>query len=274
MDNFDRSQQLHSLWRYVALALGIVAISLLIGIAVGRPFDNADRANPNISATISPIPPTLAPSPTTEVALVATSAPTQSLVVPTFSPEAAWQPLSQDSFDKATTWPAATQPGWSSGYENGRYRLKLTGQRTITYSVPVDAPECWAAVDVQVSSGYAGLVFLSGDANSVYRLLIDNAGRYRLERQRAGGADALRDWTATPAIHKGADATNRIEARRVDNEVTLIANGVDLMKYTLPDNAQVKSRIGMTLDAVARDTTALAYFDNLLIRIPVVAPDR
>src|SRR5262249_12196781 len=141
-----------------------------------------------------------------------------------------------------------------------------------TYSVPVDSPECWVAVDVQVKSGHAGLVFLAGDPNILYRLLIDDAGRYRLERQQAGSATALRDWTADAALRQGPEASNRIEARRVEQEITLFANGAELMTYTLPDGETLQSRAGLTLDALARDTQALAYFDNLVIRIPVVSP--
>ena len=39
MDDFDRSARARTLWRYVAVVLGMLVVSLLIGIAVGRPFD-------------------------------------------------------------------------------------------------------------------------------------------------------------------------------------------------------------------------------------------
>jgi len=278
MNEFDRAARLRIIWRYAALALGIIAMSLLIGIAVGRPFDRPDRLGADAAGTVLPsaAQATRAPPTPTLGAVLPTvpPVPTAAGPLPTFAPDAAWKVLTQEPFDSATTWPASQQTGWSSGYEAGRYWLKLDGQRTISYSILIDSPECWVAADVQVKSGYAGLIFLASDPNIVYRMLIDNAGRYRLERQQAGSATALRDWTASAALQTGPQANNRIEARRVESELTLFANGTELMRYTLPDGATFQSRVGMTIDAITRDSGALAYFDNLVVRVPVVPADR
>jgi hypothetical protein len=276
MNEFDPAVRLRILWRYAALVLGIIAVGLLIGIAVGRPFAGTDRLNADVAGT--PIRATAqatsAPStPSPDLAQTTTpSAPTASGPLPTLAPDAGWKILTEETFDSATTWPASQQTGWAAGYEAGRYWLKLDGQRTISYSIPIDSSECWVAADVQVQSGYAGLIILASDPNIVYRLLIDNAGRYRLERQQAGSATALRDWTASAALETGPQAHNRIEVRRVENEITLIANDTELMRYTLPDGQTYQSRVGMTIDAIARDSGAFAYFDNLVVRIPVVPP--
>jgi hypothetical protein len=277
MNEFDPAARLRTLWRYGALALGIIAVSLLIGVAVGRPFAGTDRYGAEAAGTA--LPPTAQatsapPTPALDAVLpTAPPAPTPDGPLPTFAPDAAWKVLTQETFDSATTWPASEQTGWAAGYEAGRYWLKLNGQRTISYSIAINSPECWVAADVQVKNGYAGLIFLASDPNIVYRLLIDNAGRYRLERQQAGSATALRDWTADAALQTGAQATNRIEARRVESEVTLLANGTELMRYTLPAEQTFQSRVGMTIDAVARDSGALAYFDNLVVRVPVVSAE-
>lgn len=277
MDEFDPGARLRALWRYAALALGIIAVSLLIGIAVGRPFAGTDRYGAEAAGTalLTTAQATSAPpTPALDAVLpTAPSAPTADGPLPTLAPDAGWRVLTQDTFDSATTWPASEQTGWAAGYEAGRYWLKLDGQRTISYSIPIDSPECWVAADVQVKNGYAGLIILAGDPDVVYRLLIDSASRYRLERQQAGSATALRDWTTSAALRTGPQATNRIEARRVESEITLFANDTELMRYTLPDGETFQSRVGMTIDAVARDSGAMAYFDNLVVRVPVVPAD-
>jgi len=250
-------------------------VSLLIGIAVGRPFDTPSPSQLGAGGTAGPTAASGAPTPTPSATPMPTSAPiTQTVPIATLAPEDAWKVLTSESFDNPTTWPASEKQGWASGYEAGRYWLKLDGQRTLSYSVPFDAPEFQVVVDVQVKSGYAGLLFLAAEPDTVYRFLIDNAGRYRLERQQAGAATALRDWTAAPALRSGPEATNRIEVQRVEDELTLFANGAELAKYSLPQGAKLQSRAGMTIDAVSRDAGALAYFDNLVIRVPLVAADR
>ncbi len=197
----------------VAIALlGVIAVSILIGLSAGRPFDSS-------SATVR----------------------------------------SREMFDHPSTWPAKEEAGWASGYEDGRYWLKLNGQRTISYRVPLDATEFRITADVQVKKGYAGLLFLADDSNSVYRFLVDDAGRYLLERQQGGAVTTLKDWTAASAMKPGPDAVNQIEVRRVENEITLFAN-----------DAKLHAQVGLTLDAVARDSVAMAYFDNLVVRVPAV----
>ena len=257
----------------VAIALlGVVAVSILIGLSAGRPFDlssaTANRAtvtdgpsaHPSPTATVTPFPtPSATPAP-----------PTQTAPPPTLTPEDGWLIRSREMFDHPSTWPAKEEAGWASGYEDGRYWLKLNGQRTISYRVPLDATEFRITADVQVKKGYAGLLFLADDSNSVYRFLVDDAGRYLLERQQGGAVTTLKDWTATPAMKPGLDAVNQIEVRRVENEITLFANDAKLTTYALPANAKLHAQVGLTLDAVARDSVAMAYFDNLVVRVPAV----
>jgi hypothetical protein len=212
--------------------------------------------------------------PTTSAPATAVPSPTPlpppaTALPPTPSSEDGWLIHSREAFDRPSTWPAKQATGWASGYTDGRYWLKLSGQRTISYRVPLDSAEFRTSVDVQVSGGSAGLLFLIAD-DGWYRFLIDERGRYRLERQQDGAATALKDWTAAKALRAGADAINTIEVRLIEHELLLYANDVSLGTFPLPAGAQPQSQVGMTLDAVARDSVALAYFDNLVVRVPAV----
>jgi hypothetical protein len=255
----------------VAIALlGVIAVSILIGLTAGRPFDSSNATGNRATVTSGPSAP---PSPTATVTPLPTTSATPAPPTPTApppTPEDGWLIRSRELFDHPSTWPAKEEVGWASGYEDGRYWLKLNGQRTISYRVPLDATEFRITTDVQVKQGYAGLLFLADDSNGVYRFLVDDAGRYLLERQRGGEVTTLKDWTAAPAMKPGPDAVNQIEVRRVENEITLFVNDAKLTTYALPANAKLHAQIGLTLDAVARDSVAMAYFDNLVVRVPAV----
>ena len=264
MDSLDPTVRSHIL-RVLVAVLGIAALSILIGLAARRPTDTIGSAAQSTTVASTPsVPATPRPTPSA----TATPAPTRPPA--TLTPTDGWLIHSLETFDHATTWPVGAQEGWASGYEDGRYWLKLNGQRTISYRVPLDSPEFRITVDLQVKSGNAGLLFLAGESNSVYRFVVDNTGRYRLGIMQAGEERALKDWTADAALKAGADAVNQIEVRRVENELMLLANGKQLATYALPPDAKLQAQVGMVLDALNRDSGALAYFDNLAVRVPLV----
>lgn len=250
--------------------VGVVALSIGIGVSVGRPFD---ASGPSAElATSAPATSTVAPptSPPTTPTIAPTSLPPPTSSIATLAPVDGWLIRSTETFERPSNWPAKEAPGWASGYQDGRYFLKLDGQQTISYRLPLDSPEFRISADVQVSDGYAGLVFLSSEANDLYRYQIDSAGRYRLARRQGADITPLIDWTTAAALKSGAEAINQIEVRRVENEISLYANDTKLASYTLPPDAKLQPQVGLTLDALARDKVALAYFDNLVVRVPVV----
>jgi hypothetical protein len=264
MNNLDPDVRARII-RIVIALVGVVVISFAIGLSVGRPFASPQTAaEPTASAetAAAPTSPPATPMPT--------SPPTPTRTLATLAPEDGWLIRSTDTFERPSNWPAQQQPGWASGYQDGRYFLKLDGQQTISYRVPLDSNEFRISADVQVGDGYAGLVFLSGDSNDLYRFQIDSAGRYRLARRQGGNVVALIDWTSAAALKSGVEAVNQIEVRRVENEISLYANQTRLAAYTLPAGAKLEAQVGFTLDALARDKVALASFDNLVVRVPVV----
>jgi hypothetical protein len=250
--------------------VGVVALSVAIGLSVGRPFatsdPSAERATsaPAIGATAAPTSPPPAPT------LAPTSAPEPTGLPATLAPLDGWLIRSSETFEKPSNWPANQDQGWASGYQEGHYFLKLDGQQTISYRVPLESTEFRISAEVRVNDGYAGLVFLSGESNDLYRFQVDNAGRYRLARRQGADITALIDWTAAAALKSGSEEVNQIEVWRVENEVLLYANQTKLATYTLPAGANLQPLVGLTLDALARDQVAQAFFDNLVVRIPVV----
>jgi hypothetical protein len=247
--------------------IGVVVLSVAIGLSVGRPFDSSANEPTRAPATSTADAPTRPPAtPTPEP----TSAPEPTSLPTTPTPVDGWLIQSSETFERPSSWPAKQDQGWASGYQQGQYFLKLEGQQTISYRVPLDSTEFRISADVSVSDGYAGLVFLSSASNDLYRFQVDSAGRYRLARRQGADVTALIDWTAAAALKSGSEAVNQIEVRRVADEITLYANETKLATYTLPAGAALQPQVGLTLDALARDKIAQAFFDNLVVRVPVV----
>jgi hypothetical protein len=250
--------------------LGVVVVSVLIGLSVGRPFSSSVASPEQVAQPSASAIPGLQPSATALPSPTPRPTPTPASLPATLAPVDGWLLRSSETFERVSTWPAQEQPGWASGYEDGRYKLKLDGQQTISYRIPLDSSEFRISVDVQVADGYAGIVFLANEAGALYRFQIDDAGRYRLSRRQGAGITPLLDWSASDALKRGPGAVNQIEVRRVENELSLYANQVKMAVFTLPADAKLQAQVGMTLDAVARDRVALAYFDNLVVRVPAV----
>jgi hypothetical protein len=265
MERFDPETRARVVRVAIAL-LAVVVVSALIGLSVGRPSGAPGAAaQPTTGASTLPAA-TAPPSPTPS----STPVPVPTSPPATLVPNDGWLIRSRETFDSTSSWPVQQQPGWAAGYEGGRYWLKLDGQRTISYRIPLDATEFRVSADVQVRGGYAGLVFLSSEPNILYRFQIDNAGRYRLGRRQGADVTTFIDWTAAAALKTGPDAVNQLEVRRVEDEISLFANGIRLATYPLPEGVQFTTVVGMTLDAVAPDSVAMAYFDNLVVRVPEV----
>jgi hypothetical protein len=269
MNRFDPDVRARIVRVLIAL-VGVVVLSITIGLSVGRPFASSSTSveqttgTPPTSATAAPTTPPATPT------LAPTAPPAPTSGPATLPPEDGWLIRSTETFERPSNWPAQEQQGWASGYQDGRYFLKLDGQQTISYRVPLDSAEFRISADVQVRDGYAGLVFLSGDSNDLYRFQVDDTGHYRLARRQGRDVTALIDWTAAAALKPGAEAVNQLEVRRVENEISLYANETKLATYALPAGAKLQPQVGLTLDALSRDKVALASFDNLVVRVPVV----
>ncbi len=262
MERFDPEIRARVL-RVVLALVAAVAVSVLIGFSLNRDPDLPGAGQPTAVASATAMPSaTPLPSPT--------QMPTPTSLPTTILSDDGWLISSEETFDQASSWPAQEQPGWGAGYQGGRYWLKLDGQQTISYRIPLEETEVRIGADVQVQGGYAGLVFLASEPNTLYRFQIDDAGRYRLGHRQGSEITTLIDWTADAALKPGPEAVNHIEVRRVEDMITLLANETELASYPLPADEAFQAVVGMTLDAIARDTVATAFFDNLIVRVPEV----
>lgn len=276
---FDRRQRRQLVW-LCAIGVGALVLGvplLLLSPSNGSPpprtvFVTGDTSNDTVgtatttdlTALLQRIPAFTTPSagsPTEPPTSASTATPT---VVPSTSPEPA-DTLIADAFDTPTgTWPVRAQATWSTSYQEGRYQLQINGQPTGSVSVALPHQNYRLSVDVAVTQGEGGLVFLAEEPTMFYRLLIRPNGTYALQQFNTTNTTNLVDWTASAALQHGAGSLNRLRVERVDDVVRFFANddAHALTEWTLP-SGNMTNHYGFSVASPNGD--ALAAFDNLRV---------
>lgn len=200
-------------------------------------------------ATIAPAP-TQRPTPTTE----RTPTPQQAVV------------FIDETFDGAANgWPTDQTETWSAGLVDGRYQLKLNGQTSIGFTTPTPADNYRLSVDLAVSQGGAGLVFLFTEPATSYRIIISE-GAFAIERQEGNATTQenvitkIVDWTESEALRDEPGAVNRLTIERQGEKVYFFANEQPLNEFSIPPGPFV-NRYGFVL--TSRSGQGEATFDNL-----------
>jgi hypothetical protein len=209
--------------------------------------------------------PTAAPAPTEPPTAEPTAEPTAA-PAPTEPPTAAPENgtlLLSDNFSSAG-WASISGPSWQVGYQNRRYRISSdAGSGPIWSYRAAPAKDVSIGVDIQVTSGEAGMLVRFLDANNYLGVVINpSQTSYRIE-QHSGGATNVLAGGQSEAINLGAEAINRLVIRVRGDHIQVLANGTQLAEAdasAAPDTA----RYGLLI--IARDTAAEAFFDNLEIR--------
>lgn len=202
-------------------------------------------------ATSEPEPsPTQRPTPTTQ----STPEPQQALV------------FIDETFNGAAEgWPTDQTETWSAGLVDGRYQLKLNGQTSIGFTTPTPADNYRLSVDLSVSQGGAGLVFLFTEPATSYRIIISE-GAFAIERQEGNATTQenvitkIVDWTESQALQNEPGAVNRLTIERRGEQVYFFANDQPLSEFAVPPGPFV-NRYGFVL--TSRSGQGEATFDNL-----------
>ena len=112
-----------------------------------------------------------------------------------------------------------------------------------------------------------GVLFRMQDPGQFYRFEITGNGMYIVERRNGDGSWTrfINDWTATPAINQGLNATNRLKVEAIGRNITLFVN--DIMVHQMSDNAYAGGSIALDAGTFVQPGTQVA-FDNLIVRTP------
>ena len=190
------------------------------------------------------------------------------LVLPQITPEAGIEaggaPLLEDTFDSAASgWLERETPEWSAAYRAGQYRLALTGQPTIGVSAVLPADSYRVTVDVTVSQGAGGLIFLAAQPDIFYRFMLNLDGMYAIEAQHQDQSAVTYavDWTYSDILQRPAGATYRVRVERQGALVRFWVNDEPLTSWAVPQGATT-NQYGFAVSSP--DGQAEAAFDNLV----------
>lgn len=188
-------------------------------------------------------------------------------VAPARSAPPAFERIIDETFDAPSgEWPTRDEPTWRSTVADGSYRIELAGRASLNFFRALPAERCRISVDVAVHSGGAGLVFLLGQPNTLYRVLLGADGSYTLQRQRGNDVVALIDWTTSDLLRPDPHATYQLTVERQGGDVTILIDGRPLTTWAIPDGPTTP-QYGLAI--ASRHGSGAASFDNLVVDVPI-----
>jgi hypothetical protein len=225
------------------------------------------------SLTASPVPPSPVPTdtpgatPTVTVPPLATDDPRYGLALNLAVPDY------HDGFAQRFTWGELADAGAVNTWEDGHLKTSdLLADGFIWWSGTLpDAgagdffAEATANIEACAGKDAAGFAGRIGgvNLNSGYTLEVACDGTYRMRKFSEGAVTILRDWTASDAIVKGPDATNRLGLLAHGDQITPFVNGVALGP-AVQDPSFAYGTFG--LFAMARETPGVVVnFDDFAL---------
>lgn len=196
---------------------------------------------------------------------------------PTWTPSPTATPGPGDAFDVETF--ADNSRGWDvfdsadvlSGIENGHYRFTFFGENFFQWA---SAPGTYDNLELKVTATHgdgpdaymAGLLCRLVDADNFYLFSISGDGYFRVLKYVAGQAQALYDWTSSPALNTGVNASNELHVRCIGRRLILSANGALLANVI--DESHSSGQVALVAAAYTTRAPVSVDFSNLRYVLP------
>lgn len=141
-------------------------------------------------------------------------------------------------------WPTREGTTTQLRYADNSYQLVLNGQQNVGITSQIAASNYRTAIDINVTEGEAGVVFLATEPDTFYRIMVNTEGAYAIQELYANNqVRNVVDWTKDDALRS---ATTRLRIERQADAVQFVANDQPLTAFTVP-NRSATSQIGVAL---------------------------
>jgi len=242
----------------------------------------ADRATSTAVPTLAP--PTLAATApeATAVELAQTASATEATAEagatagPTEAPSqgtaAIGDLIFEDTFDSAGPWTVGetdqSNVAISGGVMTftqktpGSFAVRLIGKQGDNFYVEVTA----TLLNNCTSGDRFGLMFRVQDPSNYYALQVNCEGNYRLMRYVADASTPIVDWTPSPAIQRGKQASNTLAVTARGSSLLLAINDTPLT--TINDETFTSGRFGLLVGANASKNFAVVFDDLKAYKVP------
>jgi hypothetical protein len=136
----------------------------------------------------------------------------------------------------------------------------LSGQQNVGITAQIAASNYRLAIDINITEGEAGVVFLATEPNTFYRIMLDTQGRYAIQELYAN--DQVRnmvDWTKHDALQT---PTTQLRIERQGDTVQFVANNQPLTTFSVPNRVAI-NQFGVAL--TSGTSQGEATFRNLVV---------
>ncbi len=205
---------------------------------------------------------TPSPAPTATPTLTATQMPTAS----------SGRVIFEEDFEGKSSWYTEENNRFSLSYEEDGYVIRVDIRNAPVWSVRLqDYDDIRLEVDAArldgPEEGYFGLVCRHVDEENFYLLLINSAGEAGIGKVQDGEFEFLTQGSAPSGAILGGDATNRIRADCIGDQLTLFANGQFLVE--VEDEDYESGDVGLVVRTGSTPGLEV-FFDNFVIIEPNV----
>ncbi len=227
----------------------------------------ADRPTSTPVPTVLPPPATPEPSPTVEPTSTEGPTPTDTPITIILG-----ELIFEDTFGAPGGWAvgdtADSNVAVSGGVLSytqknpGSFSFRVIGKQGGDFTAEIST----ALADNCGSGDRFGLIFRLQDADNYYAFQIDCDGRYRFARYGGGAATPIVDWTATPAIDRGAKAANKLGVSAKGSAFILSIN--DTQVATATDTAYASGRFGLWVGSNVTKNFTVVFDDLKAYQLP------
>ena len=179
--------------------------------------------------------------------------------------------LINDDFTDETLWETRQSPVGNVTF--GIQNLTLAIARPNTSLISVSQHELpqdfYLELTLQTSlcqpSDLVGVLFWHQSEGDFYRLLLDCAGRVRLELIQAGQASVLQDWEYAQRVQPGAPAANRLGLWVSDGQFQLYIN--DAYQFSRTVDANRSGGLGVYARATSSNAMTVRFSDLQIYQV-------
>lgn len=182
----------------------------------------------------------------------------------------------QDGFSSNQGWPVGNEEGYSYGFNNGKYEMKIdtvewyswvhapySGAINFNYSIKVD---CALNLKDNSKVAAAGFIFNHIDNNNFAVAIITNNGFCTIFQIKNGTFNSIKNWTNTSAITITAGSINKLEIIQRASTVDFLINNQSVGSFPMNRiNAAVKVGFWAQTQKEANFSPVVASFDNFIV---------
>lgn len=186
---------------------------------------------------------------------------------PTSTPTAGDLLVSDDFSDRLSGWQQASSAFATQSYVGGTFQIEVKSESRNAWAMRgAHYRDFVVLVEVTRLAGHEGgafgVIFRAVDQRNRYILLVNDSGRYVLQKQENGESKTIAGPGDVPSLRRGG-ATNELRVEARGDRIVLAANGQEFAEVS--DGSFPAGDVGLIAATFAEQTELRVSFDNVRI---------